>query len=91
MGVGVSSGVGVGVPSVGSDLGGNREVIRDGENGFLASGDAEWIEKIQRLVRDAVLAGRLGAAGRKTVLERYSADVCARRFGQILRRAAAPR
>ncbi len=82
--------MGVGVPSVGSDLGGNREVITDGVNGFLATSEDEWMEKILRLSQDHSLARRLGAAGRETVLARYSAEVCALRFAEVLKRAATP-
>lgn len=80
--------MGVGVPSVGSDLGGNREVIRDGVNGFLASSADEWMEKTLRLVNEPGVAQRLGDAGRETVVASYSAEVCARRFGEVLARAA---
>lgn len=82
--------MGVGVPSVGSDLGGNREVITDGVNGLLATSDDEWMEKILRLSQDQALAHRLGVAGRETVLARYSAEVCAQRFAEVLHRAATP-
>ncbi len=81
--------MGVGVPSVGSDLGGNREVITDGLNGFLAGDEEDWVAKIQRLASDAELARRLGTAGRATVLTRYSASVCAGVFGKALEAAAA--
>lgn len=78
--------MGVGVPSVGSALGGNVEVIRDGENGLLARSSDDWMEKITRLARDPELARRLGAAGRETVTARYSTDVCADRFAEVVRR-----
>lgn len=81
--------MGVGVPSVGSAVGANLEVIRDGENGLLASSDDEWVEKIARITRDPVTAARLGAAGRETVVTHYSAEVCADRFAEVLRLAAA--
>jgi glycosyltransferase involved in cell wall biosynthesis len=80
--------MGVGVPSIGSSLGGNLEVIRDGENGYLASSEDEWLEKTLRLAGDAELSHRLGAAGRETVVAQYSAEVCASRFAAVLRRAA---
>lgn len=82
--------MGVGVASIGSDLGGNREVIRDGVNGFLATADDEWMAKILRLAEDPGLSRQLGAAGRETVARRYSAEVCAERFLGILRRTVAP-
>lgn len=83
--------MGVGVPSIGSALGGNLEVIQDGTNGFLASSNDEWLDKTLRLARDSHLARRLGEAGRETVVARYSAEVCARLFGEAVRQAATMR
>lgn len=80
--------MGVGVPSVGSDLGGNREVIQDGENGFLARQDDDWLARIRDLAENPDRARIIGAQGRATVLARYSAEVCAGLFGEVLRRAA---
>lgn len=80
--------MGVGVPSIGSALGGNLEVIRDGENGYLAGSEDEWIDKTLRLARDPALSRRVGAAGRETVLARYSAEVCAGRFADVLYQTA---
>ena len=80
--------MGVGVPSMGSALGGNLEVIVDGRNGFLADSADEWMSKLTLLTRDPELARRIGSAGRTTVLERYSANVCADQFAGVLRHAA---
>jgi glycosyltransferase involved in cell wall biosynthesis len=41
-------------------------------NGLLAGNDAEWIEKISRLVEDPGLRANLGKAGRQTVIDKYS-------------------
>ena len=65
------------IPTICSPVGVNTEIIRDGENGFMASNDGEWIEKITRLLRSTELRKRLGAAGRRTVEEKYSAKVVA--------------
>ena len=80
--------MGVGVPSIGSAVGANTEVIKDGENGLLAASDDEWVEKILRLTRNQEMARRFGAAGRETILARYSASGCAARFADVLRKAA---
>jgi glycosyltransferase involved in cell wall biosynthesis len=64
-----------GVPVVASAVGVNRDIIEDGVNGFLASSPAEWVDKLDRLVADPSLRARLGAAGRKTIEERYSLKV----------------
>jgi glycosyltransferase involved in cell wall biosynthesis len=65
----------VGVPVVASAVGANLELIRDGENGFLARTDQEWEEKLGRLIADPWLRQRMGEAARKTVEDRYSLQV----------------
>ena len=60
------------VPVVMSPVGVNRAIIDDGGNGMLASSDAEWVDKLGRLVESAELRAELGDAGRQTVVERYS-------------------
>jgi glycosyltransferase involved in cell wall biosynthesis len=83
--------MGLGVPCVVSPLGVNRELIDDGRNGFLAVTEDEWVDKLTRLLDDAALRARLGAAGRQTIEERYSAALWAPRVLEILRAAAAGR
>ena len=75
----------MGIPAVCSAIGANREVIQHGENGLLASTPEEWISHIERLVADPSLVERLGAAGRKTVEERYSMRRSADLFAQAVR------
>jgi glycosyltransferase involved in cell wall biosynthesis len=77
-----------GVPVIASAVGVNREVIQDGVNGFLASSDREWIEKLGCLLADAGLRRRLAAAGRRTIESRYSLQVNAPRLAATLRAAA---
>ena len=74
-----------GVPVVAAAVGVNTEIIKDGVNGFLASTEKEWDERIDRLLGDAGLRAHLGAAGRKTIEERYSLHVNAPRLVTMLR------
>ncbi len=53
-------------------VGVNTSIVRDGENGFLASTDEEWLDRLRRLVADAELRRRLGAEARRTVEQAYS-------------------
>ena len=62
------------IPAVMSPVGVNTEIIEDGVNGFLASSDDEWIEKLSLLIDSEELRRKLGADGRKTVLEKYSVE-----------------
>ncbi len=78
-----------GVPVVAAAVGVNREIIEDGVNGFLASTPSEWEQKLRRLLADPELRRRLGAAGRRTITERYSMQVNAARVAGVIRQAAA--
>lgn len=73
----------LGIPTICSSVGVNTEIIQDGRNGFLADTNEEWIEKLKRLLRSVELRRKLGAAGRLTVEEKYSAKVQAPRVFQI--------
>lgn len=62
----------LGFPTIMSPVGVNSEIIQDGQDGFLASTEAEWVAKLSRLIDDADLRQRMGQAARRTVVERYS-------------------
>ena len=76
-----------GVAVVASAVGVNTEIIQDGVNGFLASSEDEWVEKLTRLAEDPQLRRRMGEAGRQTIEERYSLSVNAPRMAAALRSA----
>jgi glycosyltransferase involved in cell wall biosynthesis len=73
-----------GVPVVAQAVGVNREIIRDGDNGFLASTPDEWKAKIGRLLTDAGLRARFARAGRQTIEERYSLRVVAPQLAAVM-------
>jgi glycosyltransferase involved in cell wall biosynthesis len=63
-----------GTPVVASRTGGLREVVRDGETGFLVTpGDAaELRDRLALLLQNRALARRMGEAARATVVERFT-------------------
>jgi glycosyltransferase involved in cell wall biosynthesis len=77
--------MGVGIPAVVSPVGANRDIVSDGETGFHAATEADWIDTLDRLLSDASLRQRLGAAARERVTVRYSAEAQAPRVAEILR------
>ncbi|MEI6852487.1 MAG: glycosyltransferase family 4 protein [Bacteroidota bacterium] len=60
------------IPTIMSPVGVNSEIIQDGENGFLASTETEWIDKLSALIESPELREHIGKNGRKTVVEKYS-------------------
>ncbi len=70
---------------VASRVGGLREIINDGVNGFLVEpGDAEVIaDRLTRLVGDPRLRARLGEAARQEVLAGYQIQDKVRQLEQI--------
>lgn len=74
----------MGIPCVCSAVGMNKEIISDGINGFLASNDDEWIDKLSFLIEDHALRQRLGISGRRTAEEKYSININAPKFLGIL-------
>jgi len=63
------------IPAVMSPVGVNTEIITDGENGYLAGSEAEWVEKLSLLIESPELRKKIGEHGRKTVAEKYSFNV----------------
>jgi glycosyltransferase involved in cell wall biosynthesis len=76
-----------GLPVVASSVGANRDIVRHGENGFLASNDQEWRDSLQCLIRDPSLRHRMGRAGRRCVEDHYSIRTQAPRLAALLRNA----
>jgi glycosyltransferase involved in cell wall biosynthesis len=74
-----------GLPVVASPVGVNVDIVRQGENGYLAADDAAWADALQRLVKDASLRQRMGSAGREQVEREYSLAAQAPRLAAVLR------
>lgn len=61
-----------GLPAIASPVGVNREIVRHGEDGFLARTEAEWAAALDALARDPALRARMGGNGRRKVVDQYS-------------------
>lgn len=72
-----------GLPVVATNVTGFREVVKDGETGFLvAVRDVEGMaEKMMALYRDAEMRKRMGESGRKRAERLYEWDECVERMG----------
>ena len=61
-----------GIPVVGSPVGVNKEIIREGINGFKPSNIEEWEKALLKMILNPELRYKMGNMGRKLVEEKYS-------------------
>ena len=80
-----------GAPVVATRVSGIPELVTHEVNGLLVEPDdpAELADALLRIHRDRELAGRMAAAGRRTVEARFDGDVLARRLADLFREALA--
>lgn len=74
----------LGIPTVCSPVGINKDIVTEGVNGLLADKEDEWIKKLSILIESAELRRKIGLAGRKTVEEKYSLIANAPKFLAVI-------
>jgi len=74
-----------GIPCVASPVGINRELIKEGVNGFLADSEKEWTDKISTLIENGRLRRDMGSQGRKLAEDFYSYQTNAPRLIGMLK------
>lgn len=77
-----------GVAVVCSPVGVNRQIVRDGENGYFARTPDEWVARLEELLADKEARARFARAGRETVERGYSVEAQAGRLAALLVAAA---
>ena len=75
--------MGMAIPAVMSPVGVNNYIIKDGDNGFLADSEDEWVDKLSQLIEDKMLRTRIGLSGRKTVVENYSVEANKHKYQEL--------
>jgi len=76
------------LPVVASPVGVNKEMVRDGWNGFLAERREDWVLALNTLYQNANQREEMGKAGRALVEEKYCLKMAAPRLLALLRSAA---
>ena len=62
----------LGIPVVASNMNVYNEVIKDGVNGYLASNEEEWIDKVSLLIEDPILRNGMVNNARDDILKNYN-------------------
>ena len=75
-----------GTPVIGSDIGGIKDIIEDGTNGLLAKPQdpEDLAEKIIKLLKDSELRHKLSEEGMKTIKEKFSWEIVAKKFADTI-------
>lgn len=75
-------------PVVGTDTGGTAELVIDGLTGYIVpAGDSALLaDRLEFLCRDGEIRRNMGEAGRKRIIEQFSADHMARQFEALYHR-----
>lgn len=79
-----------GLPIVATDVGGNSQIIDNGENGILyEQGDEKKLsEALIDIIKNQERLSRMGAMARKKVLEKYSLDAMVRQYDLLYKAVA---
>ncbi len=78
----------MGRPAVASAIGANRQIILQGETGFLAETKEDWLSALRRLRDDAGLRAQMGAAARQRVEQEFCLQVTAPVLIETIRKIA---
>ncbi len=73
-----------GLPTVASPVGGQREVVRDGDTGVWATAPEAWLDALRRLCGDVEVRRRMGAAARAGA-SRYDLSLFGTSYLDLLR------
>lgn len=77
--------MGLAIPTIMSPVGVNTEIIEHGKNGYLASTKQEWVDCLSLLIESSKLRTAIGAAGRKTVEEKFSVKANQEKYLELFR------
>jgi glycosyltransferase involved in cell wall biosynthesis len=70
----------LGMATVMSPVGVNKQIIEHGVNGYLAANSEEWEDLIRQLIENKELRKALGKAGRETVEMKYSVEANKKKY-----------
>lgn len=78
----------VALPSVGTDIGANAEVIQDGVTGYLSHSPEQMLEQVKTLLQDDVARERMGRAARTKINAEFSLESQVPVLARVLREAS---
>lgn len=80
-----------GLPVVASPVGVNREIVKQGVNGYLAAAPTDWTAALRTLCADSERRRTMGTNGRQLVEQKYSLQVTVPLMAQLFHDVLAQR
>jgi len=74
----------MGIPVITSPVGFSNEIVRNGENGFLAADTEDWYTVGRKLIEDSGKREKVGKSARLTIENEYSNEKLAHRYSEII-------
>jgi glycosyltransferase involved in cell wall biosynthesis len=62
----------------------NADIIKEGENGFWATTQQEWVDRLSTLIQNPELRYAMGLKGIETVDREYSLSITSEKFFHAL-------
>lgn len=75
----------LGIPTLATNIGANKRIIKDGENGILLDSFEDWKSAIKVLVADEEKRKQIGLAARQTVEDKFSVKANEKVYLNILK------
>ncbi len=72
-----------GLPVIASPIGTNREYVKNGATGFLATDTRQWVERITQLIENPHLRKRLGKEGR-AFAQKFDVGVIGKQLAKLI-------
>ncbi len=79
----------LGIPTLMSPVGVNTDIIQHGINGYVPDTEDEWVEILSSLINNREERIRIGDAGRKTVVDKYSVEAWKGKYLEYFNRLTA--
>ena len=76
----------VGLPSIGSPVGINKEIIIHNKTGLLAGSAEEWEKCLELLIKNTSLRKRMGREARKHIVNQYSSKAYAKNYAAVIKK-----
>ncbi|MGE5533259.1 MAG: glycosyltransferase [Bacillota bacterium] len=81
----VGIGMALGIPVVASPVGEQKYLIKNRQNGFIATSEEDWYYYLKLLIQDEKLRRSIGYSGRQTVERELSLEVCGAKLIEVLK------